>query len=252
MEIRMTTRISAIIEDPRFERTVITVICLNALVLGIETFPSVMQTHGTLLRAIDLAFIVFFVGELSLRIYVHRAAFFHWKQGWNWFDFIIVALTMAPFVENASALRTLRILRALRLVSVVPALRNVVTGIGRAIGGFAAVLGVLVLLHYVAAVMASQMFGQAFPEKFGNLFISLFTFFQIMTLDAWSDVARPVMEVYPWSWLLFVFFIATTVFLLLSVIVGIAANAMQEDTTSERLRSLEDKIDELTKLMSSR
>lgn len=246
----MRDRVQMLIVHPLFERVVIGVIVLNALVLGIETFPEVMKRHSSMLEIIDQLFVAFFVAELALRIYAQRLAFFHWKEGWNWFDFLIVSVTLLPFAGNVSALRALRILRALRLVSAVPSFRQVVNGIGRAVAGFASVLGVLVLIHYVAAVMGSKLFGEKFPDTFGDLFTSLFTLFQVMTLDAWSDVARPVIETYPWSWMFFVGFIAITVFLLLSIIVGIAANAMQPDDREERMRAMEDKLDQILRKLS--
>ncbi len=237
------------IGHPLFERVVVCVITLNALTLGIETFPSAMQSHGEILHLIDLSFVAFFVVELTLRIYVHRAAFFHYREGWNWFDFLIVLLTLMPFAGNISALRAFRILRALRLLSAVPALRKVITGILRAINGFAAVLAVLLVVNYVAAVMVSKLYGAEFPDRFGNLFKSLFSLFQIMTLDDWTGIAGPVIDKYPAAAVFFIGFICVTVFLLLSIIVGISANAMHESTEDPEQKSLEQKIDEVLKLL---
>lgn len=238
----MRESVRTLIEHSLFDRIVVGAITLNALILGIETFPSVMQSYGYHLHLIDLAFIAFFVVELALRIYVHRLDFFHYREGWNWFDFGIVALTLMPFVGNVSALRAFRILRALRLLSTVPALRKVITGILRAINGFAAVLAVLLVVNYVAAVMASKMFGEAFPDRFGNVFTSLYSLFQIMTLDDWTGLANPVIEKYPFATMFFIGFICVTVFLLLSIIVGISANAMH--SPDEHKSELEKKVDE--------
>ncbi len=242
----MRDTVRSIIEHPLFERIVVTAITLNALILGVETFPSVMERHGDILHQIDLCFVVFFVIELTLRIYVHRLSFFHYREGWNWFDFSIVLLTLMPFMGNVSALRAFRILRALRLLSAVPALRKVITGILRAVNGFAAVLAVLIVINYVAAVMASKMFGESFPDTFGNVFTSLFSLFQIMTLDNWTGIANPVMEKFPAATMFFVGFICVTVFLLLSIIVGIAANAMHN---TDDQTDMEHKIDEILRLL---
>ncbi len=239
----------ALIEHPVFERLVVSAITLNAIILGIETFPSVMATHGELLHHIDLVFVAFFVIELAMRIYVHRLRFFHYREGWNWFDFLIVGFTLMPFMGNVSALRAFRILRALRLLSTIPALRKVITGILRAVNDFAAVLAVLIVVNYVAAVMASKMFGESFPDRFGNVGTSLFTLFQIMTLDAWTDIANPIIEKYPAATIFFVGYICVTVFLLLSIIVGIAANAMHN---TEDQDTLDTKLDEVLKLLRDR
>ena len=245
----MRDSVRYLITHPLFERVVVSAIAINAIILGIETFPSVMQSHGDLLHQIDLLFVVFFVAELSLRIYVQRGSFFHYREGWNWFDFLIVALTLMPFIGNVSALRAFRILRALRLLSAVPALRKVITGILRAINGFAAVLAVLLVVNYVAAVLASKMFGEHFPDRFGNLLKSLFSLFQIMTLDDWTGIAGPIIDKFPSSTVFFIGFICVTVFLLLSIIVGISANAMHDNSEVTERQNLENKLDEVLKLL---
>ena len=131
----MRDTVEALISRPLFERVVIGVIILNAIVLGMETFPGIVRLYGSTLEFVDHLFVAFFVAELGLRIYARRLEFFGWRNGWNWFDFLIVAVTLMPFAGNVSALRTLRVLRTLRLISAVPSFRQVVNGIGRAVGG---------------------------------------------------------------------------------------------------------------------
>lgn len=209
-----------------FERLVAAAIALNAITLGLETYPSVMQQYGDTLRVLDLAFILFFVFELSMRMTAYGRAF--WKDGWHWFDFIIVTVTLLPVIGvtalgNISAFRALRLLR---LLSAIPSFKGVLVGLMRALRDSAAVMGVLVLLLSVFAIVAAKLFGAADPVHFGNLHTSLFTLFQIMTLDAWSDVVRPLMQVFPLAALFFGTFIVLVVFILLSTLIGIAANAM--------------------------
>ena len=124
-------------------------------------------------------------------------------------------------------LRALRILRALRLVSVVPSMRKVVDALLKAVPGMISVLGLLLLVFYVAAVMSTKLFGDAFPEWFGSIGASFYTLFQVMTLESWSmGIVRPVMEVYPQAWLFFVVFILLTTFAVLNLFIAIVVDAM--------------------------
>lgn len=222
----MRAKILALVEHPWFSHAVLAVILANAVTLGLETSRPFMREWGHVLYTIDFFFIAFFVAELTLKLIAYRTSFF--RQGWNVFDAIIVVLTLLPFFGNLSVLRALRILRVLRLLSIVPRFRLVVAGFFDALGGLAAVAGILLILLYVAAVLASKLFGDAFPMLFGSLPRSLLSMFQIVTLEGWmSDIARPVMAVYQYAWMFFVPFIAVTTFTIFNLLIGIIVNSMQ-------------------------
>jgi len=192
-----------------------------------------METHGTLLHAIDIGFMSFFVAELLLKLFAYGRRYF--REGWNIFDFTIVLLTLLPFIGNLSVLRALRILRVLRLLSVVPQFRVVISGFYRSLSGLVAVGGILVVILYVASVLASKFFGDRFPELFGTLPHALFTLFQLMTLEAWtSEIARPVMATYPYAWIFFIMFILVTTFTILNLLIGVVVSSMQESAAAEQ------------------
>ncbi len=222
------------ITHPWFERIVLFVIVLNAVTLGLETYPAIMGQYGTVLLRIDLVFVIFFVIELTLRLSVFRHAFF--KSGWNCFDFVIVLLTLLPFlgINGLGNLSAFRALRLLRVLSIIPSFKRVLSGIGRALAGSLAVMSVLTILLYVYAVIAVKLFRDASPERFADLDTAFFTFFQIMTLDAWSDIVRPIMDTHWWAGLFFMSFIITAVFILLSIIIGVASSAMQHTTDDDK------------------
>lgn len=229
----------AFIESRRFQNFIITVIVLNAVTLGLETSPAAMAGAGAWLLALDRIALGVFVVEIALKLVVYRHNFF--RSGWNVFDFIIVGATLMPIGEGVSVLRALRILRALRLVSVVPSMRKVVDALLRAVPGMASVLTLLLLVFYVAAVMATKLFGAAFPEWFGTIGESLYTLFQVMTLESWSmGIARPVIEVYPFAWIFFVVFILVTTFAVLNLFIAIVVDAMSagEHAEGEETREL--------------
>ena len=225
-------RLKALIESRRFEATITALIFLNAITLGLETSETVMAAAGPLLIAIDRIILAVFVLELAARFAVYRTRFF--SDPWRIFDLAVVAIALIPATGGLSVLRALRILRVLRLISIVPSLRRVVTGFVAALPGMGSIILLLGLVFYVFAVMATKLYGGSFPELFGDIGASLFTLFQVMTLEGWSDgVVRPVMEVYPLAWLFFIPFIIATSFTVLNLFIGVIVAAMEAEHDAE-------------------
>jgi len=170
--------------------------------------------------------------ELTARIAVRRLAFF--RDPWSVFDFVVVAISLVPATETFTVLRALRILRVLRLITAVPSLRRVVSGLISALPGMGSVVGLLILLYYVFAVMATKLFAADFPQWFGSITSSAYTLFEIMTLDSWSSgIVRPVMEKYALAWAFFVPFVVVTAFAVLNLFIGIVVSAMQSEHEKE-------------------
>jgi voltage-gated sodium channel len=215
-----------LIESRRFEAVITAVIILNAVTLGLETSETLMARFGGLLRVVDNFVLAVFVAELLARIVVYRGNFL--RDPWRVFDFLVVAIALIPASGNLSVLRSLRILRVLRLVSVVPSLRRVVSGLVAALPGMGSIVLLLGLVFYVFSVMATKLFGEAFPDTFGSLLASAYTLFEVMTMDSWSTgTVRPIMEVHPWAWAFFLPFIVATSFAVLNLFIGIIVSAMQ-------------------------
>ncbi|MFN4090294.1 MAG: ion transporter [Alphaproteobacteria bacterium] len=234
----LRARIGAWVDSPLVQRVVIGLIVLNAVTLGLETSPTVMGAIGGFIGVLDVAIIVVFTVEVGLRLFARGTRFF--RDGWNLFDFVIVAITLAPATENLSVLRTFRILRVLRIISVVPRLRAVVEALIRSIPGLGAIAGLLMVLFYVAGVMTTKLFGASFPDWFGTIGASMYSLFQIMTLESWSmGIVRPVMEVYPYAWIFFVPFILMASFTVLNLFIAIIVNSLQHLQHEENEQALE-------------
>jgi voltage-gated sodium channel len=230
----MRGRLTLLLSSRRWEQFIISVIVINAVTLGLETVPPVMNAIGDLLYAIDRVILAIFVVEIVLRLYAFGWRFF--RDPWSIFDFSIVAIALIPASGPFTVLRALRILRVLRLISVVPSLRKVVGGLITALPGLASIFVLLMLIFYVFAVMATKLYGGDFPHWFGDIGKSFFSLFQIMTFESWSmGIVRPVMELHPHAWLFFVPFIACTAFTVLNLFIGVIVSAMQEEheTTAE-------------------
>lgn len=229
------------VESRAFNLFVTGVIIINAVTLGMETSSSMVDRFGTTLHVIDSAALWIFTIELLLKLGVYRARFF--RDGWNNFDFVIVTIAWIPAAGPLSVLRALRIMRVLRLISVVPSMRKVVGALFHALPGMGSIVTVLMLMFYIAAVMATNLFGAGFPEWFGNIGASMYSLFQIMTLESWSmGIVRPVMDVYPHAWIFFVPFIIVTSFTVLNLFIALIVNSMQilNAETSEEIHETAD------------
>ena len=242
--IESRLRLASWVESPRVQYSIVVLIVINAITLGLETSATVMAHAGSWLLALDNFVLGVFVVEISIKLYAHRWHFF--RDPWNVFDFIIISIALIPASGPLAVLRALRILRVLRLVSMVPRLRFVVEALLHAIPGIASIAGLLVLLYYVFAVMATGLFGAAHPAWFGTIGRSMYTLFQVMTLESWSmGIARPVMETHPYAWVFFIPFILIATFTILNLFIAIIVNTMQtmhDRTVAQEKAAIEDAL----------
>lgn len=244
----MQNKILRLVENNRFQRLIITLIVINAVVLGLETSEAVMQRYGVGLKLFDMLILKAFILEIGLRLYAYRWSFF--RRPWSVFDLLVVAVALIPASEAFAALRTLRVLRVLRLVSTIPSMRRVIEGLLTAIPGITSVASIMLLFFYVFAVIGTHLYGATFPQWFGSLGETMFTLFQIMTLESWSmGIVRPVMEQHPHAWFFFVLYILVATFTMLNLFIAIIVNAMHqgadESAEESRLETREVIIEEI-------
>ena len=241
-----TARLRRLVESAQFRYTIIALILVNALILGAMTYD-LPRTVERGLWIVDQIIIWIFVAELVLKLAAWRLGFF--KSGWNWFDMVVVGISLIPAAGAFSVLRALRVLRLFRLFSVMPQMRKVLEALARAIPGMGAILMVLGLIFYVSAVMGAKLFSGSHPEFFADLGASAFTLFQVMTLESWSmGIARPVIEVHPYAWIFFILFIVTTSFAVLNMFIAVIVDSLQSkhfDAEAERLEAAHDEREQL-------
>ena len=220
------------VEGSRAEKFIVVLIIVNAITLGLETSTTVMRNAGGLISVLDSIILTIFVIEITLRIVGRGTEFF--KDPWSIFDFTVVAIALIPAGSDYAVLRALRVLRVLRLLSMVPQMRRVVSALLAAIPGLSSIILVLILVFYVFAVMATNLFAAEHPEWFGTIGRSMYTLFQIMTLESWSmGIVRPLMQTHPYAWVFFVPFILVATFTMLNLFIAIIVNAMQTQTEQE-------------------
>jgi voltage-gated sodium channel len=219
-------RVGAWIDSPPVQRSIIALVVANAVTLGLETVPAVMSRFSGTLHLADRILLAIFVVELTIKLAANGRRFF--RSGWNVFDLAVVSIALLPSTGSLSVLRALRVLRILRVVSAVPKLRFMVEALARSVPGIGSIALLLGLFFYVFAVMATKLYGAAFPHWFGSLGVSLFSLFQVMTLEGWVDIAREVMTQRPAAWVFFVLFILLATFTVLNLFIGMIVKAMED------------------------
>lgn len=222
-----------IIQSAPFRNGVLVLILINAILVGLETYPAVYDAYLPWINGVDRLLLWLFTVEIVLRIAANKASYF--KDGWNVFDFAIVLsghlFTGGSFV---TVLRILRVLRLLRSISVMPSLRRLVNALLMTLPSLWNISLLLSILLYIFAVAGTMLFGQAMPQLFGSLHASLLTLFQIITLDSWSSgMMRPLMDIYPWAWLYFVSFVLFGTFIVMNLIVGVIVTNLDKANAAD-------------------
>lgn len=219
-------RIGRFAESDRIQYAVTVLIIANAIILGAETSPAMMADYGPILIWLDKGILGVFIVEIVAKLLYRGGGFF--KNGWNVFDFLVVAIALVPATGPFAIVRALRILRVLRLLSIIPQMRTVVQAFITAIPGMLSIVALILLIFYVSAVLTTNLYGADFPAWFGHIGRSMYSLFQIMTLESWSmGIVRPVMKLYPYAWVFFVPFILLTSFAVINLFIGVIVDSMQ-------------------------
>lgn len=229
-----------------FEFFVISVIIASALLVGVKTYD-VSSTVHKLTVYLDFFITVFFIFEILIRWLAEPKKSLFFKDFWNVFDTLIVAISLIPVENNDMALlaRLVRVFRVLRMVSFIPELRILITSLIKALPQLGYVMLLMFIIFYIYAAVGSTLFELINPTLWGDITISLLTLFRVMTFEDWTDVMYETMEVYPLSWIYYLTFIFFTAFAFLNMVIGIVVNVMEEEHSKVRQEQQQEKEDEL-------
>jgi voltage-gated sodium channel len=219
-------KIKQFVEKDSFQKFIITLIIFNSITIGMETSSAIMTSIGDMLLLIDKIILAIFVLEITLKLYAYRFSFF--KGGWNVFDFSIVAIALLPASGALAVLRSLRIFRSLRLIKNLPRLRFIVESLLLSLPSIGWIFVLLTLVFYVFSVIGTKLFGSSYSEWFGTIWASMFSIFQIMTLEGWADITRTISARYPFSNVYFISFILIASYTTLNIFIAIVVNTMSE------------------------
>ena len=250
------SKVRQIVDSERFNNIVFIAILASSISIGFETYDW-GENGNNFLIYLDWIFMSIFVTEILFKIYAMRFDFF--RDPWCVFDFIIVGIALFP---TSGVFRVFRVLRAFRLVSRIPELKLVAESLFYSVRGLAAVATLLMVVIYVFAVLSTVLFqnsGTDGATYFGSLGKSLFSLFQVMTLESWSNgIVRNLIESEGW-WvgLYFVVFIFMTTFTFLNMFVAIFTNTVvaleadSEEGTNSEMRRINQSITELSQQIES-
>ena len=207
-------------------------IILNSIQLGLDTSQWWSSRMGSLSDMTDKIFIWIFAFEILLKLLSDKHRFFF--STWNIFDFIVVAISFVPGNGTFSILRTFRIFRTFRLLNKFQRLRLITESLISSIPSIGWICVLLSIWFYICSVIATNLFRNAFPDWFGSIPSSMYSLFQIMTLESWSmGIVRPVMREYPYAWLFFIPFIIFATYTVMNLFIGILVSAIS-DTQEEK------------------
>ncbi|SDN39488.1 ion transporter [Alkalicoccus daliensis] len=258
-------KIVTLVDHNIFMYTILTLILFNAVIVGIETYPGVYENNQMLFFTLDRILLWIFTVEIALRMLASNSIKHFFSNGWNWFDFLIVAASHI-FVggQFVTVLRILRVLRVFRTISIVPSLRRLVDALLMTIPALGNIMLLMSIIFYIFAVIGTMLFQNIAPEYFGNLQLSLLTLFQVVTLESWaSQVMRPIFEQVWWSWIYFVGFVLVGTFVVFNLFIGVIVNnvekaeneekekeaAAKEAETKDQILKLREEIGELKDMM---
>lgn len=233
----------AIVEAPWFEPFMIGLILFNAVLIGLETSPALVDQYGAWLHLGNNIVLAVFVVEAVLKITSVAPRFGrYFGNGWNLFDFSIVVLSLIPATgEFALVARLIRVLRVLRLISAVPQLRLIVATLVRSIPSMGHVIMLMSVIFYIYAVTGVHFFAEDDPEHWGTLGASLLTLFQLVTLEGWVEVMQTALENHAWAWIYFVSFVLLGTFVILNLFIAVVINNL-ETSKLEQLAELDSPV----------
>mmetsp|Transcript_28228 Transcript_28228/g.56804 ORF Transcript_28228/g.56804 Transcript_28228/m.56804 type:complete len:359 (+) Transcript_28228:188-1264(+) len=214
-----------IVNDHNVQLGIIVLIVINAIMMGVATFDFVSENPkvDNVFEKTDLAFLIIFTIELGMQLIYHGWTFY--KDGWLVFDFIIVVLSWS--FASLQIIRAFRIFRALRIITRIETMRNLVAALFDIMPRLGAITALLLLIFYIFAVLFTQLFGdlELSAPFFSRLDYSLLTLFVMMTME-WADVARECMDQIWWAWAPFIAFIMITGFIVFNLIIAVVCDAV--------------------------
>lgn len=244
-----------IVDSSVFQGIILFVIVFNSVIMGIETIRNLSDSALSALATINTVCLIIFIVEIVVKLLAYGLDYF--KDPWNWFDVIIVGVSMASGLAFMSAFRAMRVLRVLKslkalrgtkLIGHVRKLQIIIDAIVKSIPSIGWTGVLLLLIYYIFALIGVNLFGEAFPDWFGTIGKAMYTLFQVMTLESWSmGISRPVMAEFSYAWAYFVPFVLLSSFVVMNVVVGIVVNAISEvaaaSAEEEKAEQAEDKAE---------
>ena len=218
-----------IVTKQEFQIFMVVLIMLNALILGLATYDYGNPRIPEAFDIMDRILLVIFTIELALQL--GYCGYTLLLDGWLVFDTLTVVTSW--WLEGVQVFRSFRIFRSFRLIVRLPLLKNLVLTVFHVMPRIYSILGLMLLILYIFGVLCTILFGDLYERQlidknyFGRLDYSVFTLFQMITLEGWGDIVRQVAAVHEWyASLIFSTFIVVTGFIMYNLIVAVMCDSM--------------------------
>lgn len=272
----MVEIVRKVTQSAAFSRVILLLIILSGILVGFETYPMFSDgtPMGSMIDLVQSIILYVFVLEIILKVIACGSRpWDYFTKPWNIFDFCIIVICFLPIqAQYATVFRLARLLRTLRMVTILPRLQVLVAALLKSIPSLG-YIGILLGLHfYVYAVAGTFLFGKNDPVRFGNLHETTLTLFQVLTLEGWNDILATQYHgsehEYPDSWkadfplassgvegafrvsqgtpmvaaAYFVTFILLGTMIMLNLFTGVIISSMEEATSETKEEAREEQL----------
>uniref|UniRef100_A0A8C7IWG6 Voltage-dependent T-type calcium channel subunit alpha n=1 Tax=Oncorhynchus kisutch TaxID=8019 RepID=A0A8C7IWG6_ONCKI len=235
-----------VVSSRYFNRGIMISILINTLSMGIE-FHQQPQELTDILEISNLVFTSLFSLEMLLKLLAF-GLFGYIKNPYNGFDSVIVIISVWEIIGQAdgglSVLRTFRLLRVLKLVRFLPALRRQLVVLMKTMDNVATFCMLLMLFIFIFSILGMHLFGCKFglkldsgdtlPDRknFDSLLWAIVTVFQILTQEDWNLVLYNGMaSTSPLAALYFVALMTFGNYVLFNLLVAILVEGFQAEVS---------------------
>ncbi|KAM6904720.1 voltage-dependent T-type calcium channel subunit alpha-1H [Xenentodon cancila] len=249
-------KLKRIVESKYFNRGIMIAILVNTLSMGIE-YHEQPEELTDVLEISNIVFTSMFVLEMGFMLLAF-GLFGYIRNPYNIFDSIIVIISVWEIIGQAdgglSVLRTFRLLRVLKLVRFLPALRRQLVVLMKTMDNVATFCMLLMLFIFTFSILGMHLFGCKFslqmengdtiPDRknFDSLLWAIVTVFQILTQEDWNVVLYNGMaSTSPWAALYFVALMTFGNYVLFNLLVAILVEGFQAEGDANRSESDDEK-----------
>ena len=231
--------IARLVDSDRFQLVIGAVIVANAVVLGLETYPGVMDSYSNLLITLNSVFYGVFVIELVLRLISYgKRPWNFFRSGWNVFDFIIIGGALIPAIQQqATVMRLLRLARVVRLLRFLPDARVLLLTVTKSIPSVMSMVVLTVLILFLYGMVGWTMFGEQLPQQWGTVGTSMLTLFVLLTLENFPQYLQEAQAVSPLATVFFLSYVLVAAFVVFNLLIGIVIGSMEKAREEEAAKA---------------
>jgi len=233
--------LARLVDSDGFQIFIGSIIVLNAIVLGLQTYQQIELDFGPLLQGLNSFFYSIFVIELILRIASYgKRPWNFFRSGWNVFDFIVIGGALIPAIrDQATIIRLLRLARIVRLMRFLPDARVLILTVTRATPAVLSMIVLTILILFIYGIIGWTLFGQELPEQWGDIGTAMLTLFVLLTLESFPEYLDAAQKVSNFATIYFVSYVLIAAFVIVNLLIGIVISSMEKAREQEAAEARE-------------